>query len=72
MKQLLALCACHSADFVAQKKVVATAPAADVFSVAQNGSLQPVATVPVVRGAHCVVLDDRGRAWVCDPTAEKP
>jgi streptogramin lyase len=87
---------------LAQKKVVATAPAADgidiidydrarhrlfapgarsgrppagatmsVFSVAQNGSLQPLASVPVPRGAHCVVVDDRGRAWVCDPDGGK-
>ena len=42
-----------------------------VFEVAQNGSLKPAATVPVVRGAHCVVLDDHGRAWVCDPDGGK-
>lgn len=42
-----------------------------VFDVAQNGSLEPAATVPVVRGAHCVVLDDHGRAWVCDPDGGK-
>ena len=42
-----------------------------VFDVAQNGSLTLAATVPVVRGAHCVVLDDHGRAWVCDPDGGK-
>jgi len=42
-----------------------------VVDVAQNGSLTPAATIPVVRGAHCVVLDDRGRARVCEPDGGK-
>jgi DNA-binding beta-propeller fold protein YncE len=34
-----------------------------VFSTA----LAVVRTEPVPKGAHCVVADDRGQAWVCDP-----
>ncbi len=42
-----------------------------VFSVAQNGSLTPLPAVSVARGSHCVVLDEEGRAWVCDPDRGK-
>ena len=37
-----------------------------VFSIAENGMPTLTATVPVPKGAHCAVVDDRGRAWVCD------
>lgn len=37
-----------------------------IFSVAANGSLTPLATVPTARGAHCVTTDGRD-AYVCDP-----
>ena len=42
-----------------------------VFSVAENGALAPVAAVPVARGSHGVVVDDHGRAWVCDTDGGK-
>lgn len=32
-----------------------------------DAKLAPLKTVPMPKGAHCVVADDRGRAWVCDP-----
>jgi DNA-binding beta-propeller fold protein YncE len=32
-----------------------------------DAKLAVVKTVPVPKGAHCVVADDRGQAWVCDP-----
>jgi hypothetical protein len=37
-----------------------------VFSVARDGTPTLTSTVPVAKGSHCVVVDDRGRAWVCD------
>jgi DNA-binding beta-propeller fold protein YncE len=37
-----------------------------IFSVATNGALQPLGTVPTARGAHCVTIDGRN-AYVCDP-----
>jgi hypothetical protein len=30
-------------------------------------TLTPLQTVSVPKGAHCVVADDSGQAWVCDP-----
>lgn len=38
-----------------------------VVSVSPAGALLTVRVVPTVKGAHCVVADDRGHAWVCDP-----
>jgi hypothetical protein len=38
-----------------------------VLAVADDGKLSPVATVPTAKDAHCVVADDHGGAWVCDP-----
>jgi len=32
-----------------------------------DAKLAVLKTVPVPKGAHCVVADDRGQAWVCDP-----
>ncbi|HEX4516264.1 MAG TPA: hypothetical protein VH054_22105 [Polyangiaceae bacterium] len=32
-----------------------------------DAHLAVVKTAPVPKGAHCVVADDRGQAWVCDP-----
>jgi hypothetical protein len=37
-----------------------------VMAVSETGSLSLVATAATVAGAHCVVADDRGCAWVCD------
>lgn len=39
-----------------------------VVSVSPAGALRTVRVVPTAKGAHCVAADDRGRAWVCDPT----
>jgi DNA-binding beta-propeller fold protein YncE len=38
-----------------------------VFSVAPSGRLAPAAVYPAAAGAHCVVTDDNGTAYVCDP-----
>ena len=32
-----------------------------------DAKLGIVKTAAVPKGAHCVVADDRGQAWVCDP-----
>ena len=37
-----------------------------IFSVAANGALTALATVPTARGAHCVTTDGHD-AYVCDP-----
>jgi DNA-binding beta-propeller fold protein YncE len=37
-----------------------------IFSVAANGTLSPLATMPTARGAHCVTTDGND-AYVCDP-----
>jgi DNA-binding beta-propeller fold protein YncE len=37
------------------------------FSVATDGSLKSIATVPIVTGAHCVTTDGKS-AYVCDPS----
>jgi DNA-binding beta-propeller fold protein YncE len=37
-----------------------------IFSVAANGALTPLATIPTARGAHCVTTDGKD-AYVCDP-----
>lgn len=37
-----------------------------IFSVAANGALTSLATVPTARGAHCVTTDGH-QAYVCDP-----
>ncbi len=37
-----------------------------IFSVAANGALTRLATVPTARGAHCVTTDG-SNAYVCDP-----
>jgi hypothetical protein len=38
-----------------------------IVGVSATGALDLVATVPTVGGAHGVVADDRGNAWVGDP-----
>lgn len=38
-----------------------------ILAVSSTGSLSVLGTVPTASGAHCVVADDRGQAWVCDP-----
>lgn len=40
-----------------------------IISVAPDGKLTVVATVPTRAGAHCVAADDARQAWVCDPRA---
>lgn len=37
-----------------------------IFSVTATGATTPVATVPIVHGAHCVTTDGKN-AYVCDP-----
>ncbi len=38
-----------------------------VLSVSDAGKLSLVATARTALRAHCVTVDDSGRAWVCDP-----
>lgn len=38
-----------------------------IAGVSAAGQLSLLAIVPTVGGAHCVVADDRGNAYVCDP-----
>jgi len=38
-----------------------------IAGVSASGALSLLGTVPTVGGAHCVVADDRGNAYVCDP-----
>ncbi len=38
-----------------------------IFGVSPGGALTLLGTSPTVKEAHCVVSDDRGGAWVCDP-----
>jgi hypothetical protein len=38
-----------------------------VVGVSATGQLSLLSMVPTVGGAHCVVADDRGNAYVCDP-----
>jgi hypothetical protein len=38
-----------------------------ILTVADDGQLASVATIPTAKGAHCVTADDRGGVWVCDP-----
>ena len=40
-----------------------------VIGVAKDGTLSVLGTVPTAAGAHCVVTDGRGTAYVCDPKA---
>lgn len=35
--------------------------------VSASGRLSLLGTVRTARGSHCVTVDDRGQAWVCDP-----
>jgi hypothetical protein len=37
------------------------------LSVSSEGKLAVVATKPTAAGSHCVTVDARGDAWVCDP-----
>ncbi len=39
-----------------------------IASVAKDGAMAALATVPTAPGAHCVVADDHAQAWVCDPS----
>jgi hypothetical protein len=39
-----------------------------IFGVS-GASLSPLARVATAVGTHCVIADDRDRAWVCDPKA---
>jgi DNA-binding beta-propeller fold protein YncE len=39
------------------------------LAVGEDGSLTKLGTVPSPAGAHCVVSDQAGRAYVCDPRA---
>ena len=38
-----------------------------IVRVGEDGSLNPEARVPTAQGAHCVAVDGRGGAYVCDP-----
>jgi hypothetical protein len=38
-----------------------------IAAVSSTGALSLVGTVPTVGGAHCVIADDLGHAYVCDP-----
>ncbi len=38
-----------------------------VLRVSDAGELSLAATAATASGAHCVSVDDRGQAWVCDP-----
>ncbi len=38
-----------------------------ILAVSPTGQLSSIAVVPTAKGAHCVAVDDRGGAWVCDP-----
>ena len=38
-----------------------------IAAVSATGQLSLLGTTPTVGGAHCVVADDRGNAYVCDP-----
>ena len=38
-----------------------------IIGVAANGALSLLGTADITSGAHCVVADNRGQAWVCDP-----
>lgn len=38
-----------------------------LFSVGVAGDLHLLASAPTAEHAHCVVIDGRGGAWVCDP-----
>jgi hypothetical protein len=40
-----------------------------VVRVGEDGSLTPERRVETAKGAHCVVVDGRGGAYVCDPRA---
>ena len=37
-----------------------------VLAVSVAGKLALLGTVGTTRGSHCVVADDRARAWICD------
>jgi len=37
-----------------------------VLAVSAAGKLALLGTVGTTRGSHCVVADDRARAWICD------
>jgi len=39
-----------------------------IIAVSDKGMLTVLGTVPTVEGAHCVTSDERGHAYVCDPT----
>src|ERR671933_413231 len=39
-----------------------------ILGVSNQGQLSLLATVDTAEDAHCVTADDRGNAWVCDPT----
>lgn len=38
-----------------------------IVGAAANGALTVLGQLPAVHGAHCVIADQRGHAWVCDP-----
>jgi len=38
-----------------------------VLAVSTAGKLSLIGTVGTTQGSHCVVADDRGRAFICDP-----
>lgn len=39
----------------------------NVIDVSDAGAPRVLATIPTVKGAHCVTVDDRNNAYVCDP-----
>jgi hypothetical protein len=39
-----------------------------VVAVSKSGQLSVAGTLPGVSGGHCVAADDRGNAYVCDPS----
>ena len=38
-----------------------------VVAIGPDGKAAILATVPTVKGSHCVTSDDRGNAYICDP-----
>ncbi len=38
-----------------------------IFGVSEKGGLSKLGSFPTAASAHCVAVDPRGNAWVCDP-----
>jgi hypothetical protein len=59
-----------SYDAIHQRVVAASAGKhqLDVVKSSPSGELNTEYVVPTESAASCVVTDDKGRAWICDPT----